>query len=391
MGENSILRILLAKRIDAANSDIELRRMNDIISSSDCSIIELDASEMEYISSAGLRVLLSIKKNSRKSLQIVEVSNDVYDIFDVTGFNQLLDVKKRMRKVSVDGCEIIGSGFSGNVYRLDPETIIKVYENDIDENILKTIENEKNMAKLALIGGIPTAISYDIVKVGDNYGAIFELLNAECLNTLIIKNPGDAEKYTKVYVDFLKIIHNTEIESPLIMSAKEKFYGYLDAVKDYMDDNLYLNIKQLISTINESHNVVHGDPHMKNIMMVDGELMLIDMDTLCVGNLIFDLQALYVTYILFGEDEPDNSMKFLGIEKKMADSIWDWVIKYYFADMSDEEIGKILDKIYLLAYVRFLQLVVTSSLLNSDLGQIRVRHTTEKLSVLCKKCSDLNI
>lgn len=54
-------------------------------------------------------------------------SCDVYDIFEITGFTELPDVKNALRKVSVPGCERNGRDGHGNVYRLDEETIIKVY------------------------------------------------------------------------------------------------------------------------------------------------------------------------------------------------------------------------------------------------------------------------
>ncbi len=38
------------------------------------------------------------------------------------------------------------------------------------------IKNEQRLAKRAFVKGVPTAISYDIVKVGDKYGSVFELL-----------------------------------------------------------------------------------------------------------------------------------------------------------------------------------------------------------------------
>jgi len=41
---------------------------------------------------------------------VLNVSPVVYDIFDVTGFTKLLNVKRRPREISVEGCEEIGSG-----------------------------------------------------------------------------------------------------------------------------------------------------------------------------------------------------------------------------------------------------------------------------------------
>lgn len=123
---------------------------------------EIDASGLEYISSAGLRVLMKLRKTVGE-VTIVNVSSDVYEIFDVTGFTSILTVKKALREISVDGCEVIGAGGYGTVYRLDAETIVKVYHHAG----LDFIEKERELSKKAFLLGVPTAISFNTVKVGD--------------------------------------------------------------------------------------------------------------------------------------------------------------------------------------------------------------------------------
>lgn len=58
---------------------------------------------------------------------INNVNSGVYEIFDVTGFTSILNVKKALREVSVDGCELIGEGANGKVYRLTKDEMIKVF------------------------------------------------------------------------------------------------------------------------------------------------------------------------------------------------------------------------------------------------------------------------
>lgn len=55
----------------------------------------LDFTSLEYISSAGLRVLLSAQKimNKQGSMVIRNVNEDVMDIFDVTGFVDILTIE----------------------------------------------------------------------------------------------------------------------------------------------------------------------------------------------------------------------------------------------------------------------------------------------------------
>ena len=47
----------------------------------------------------------------------------------MTGFAEMIEIRKAYRTVSVNGCEVIGAGANGKVYRIDPDTIIKVYRN----------------------------------------------------------------------------------------------------------------------------------------------------------------------------------------------------------------------------------------------------------------------
>ncbi|MCR4818800.1 MAG: STAS domain-containing protein [Fretibacterium sp.] len=56
----------------------------------------IDITKLDYISSAGLRVLLVAQKNLEKnggSLTVVGVNEDVKEIFEVTGFDEILNIK----------------------------------------------------------------------------------------------------------------------------------------------------------------------------------------------------------------------------------------------------------------------------------------------------------
>ena len=61
-----------------------------------------DASELTYLSSSGLRVLLGLKKQY-PCFHIVEVGMEVFDILDLTGFTQIIPTERKLREVSIDG------------------------------------------------------------------------------------------------------------------------------------------------------------------------------------------------------------------------------------------------------------------------------------------------
>lgn len=59
------------------------------------SSLELDLKDLEYISSAGLRVLLGTQKlmNKKGSMKLLHVQESVMEIFEVTGFVDILTIE----------------------------------------------------------------------------------------------------------------------------------------------------------------------------------------------------------------------------------------------------------------------------------------------------------
>ena len=198
MNQETIIQ--LTGRIDSNNAPKwEQKIMGQLAPGIVCAF---DASGLDYISSAGLRVLMKVRKQAGSEVRIFDVSPEVYEILDMTGFTELLTVEKRLREISVDGCEVIGRGFYGTVYRIDPETIVKVYSTP---DCIPIIQNEQRLAKRAFVKGVPTAISYDIVRVGDSYGSVFELLKASSFNDHLIREPDNFDTILRQYVEFLKV------------------------------------------------------------------------------------------------------------------------------------------------------------------------------------------
>ncbi len=77
-------------RIDTISAPLLL----EIIENNAAKSMELDAEKLEYISSAGLRVLtMAVKKMGEGSVTVIKASDEVKEIFDVTGFGQIITVR----------------------------------------------------------------------------------------------------------------------------------------------------------------------------------------------------------------------------------------------------------------------------------------------------------
>ena len=309
--------------------------------------LTLDAAGLEYISSAGLRVILRLKK-AYKDCAVINCNSDVYDIFDMTGFTEMMDISKAYRKISVEGCEVIGEGANGLVYRTDPDTIVKVYKN---HDALEEIHNERELARKAFIMGIPTAIPYDVVQVGDLYGSVFELLNAKSFGQLI-REGVSVDELAKQSVEILKIMHATKLKDGELPRKKAEADSWARRSAKYLPEALGNKLIALFDAIPETNTMLHGDFHIKNIMQQNGENLLIDMDTLSMGHPIYELAAVFSAYKGYSCGDESIRGKFLGITAEQCEVMLNATFRYYFADKTEAEIDDIYRKAALISYTR---------------------------------------
>ena len=200
--------VSVIEKVDSGNSSEFEKELLKTAEENKGKRLILDCSELTYISSAGLRVLLKIKKLLSEP-ELENVSKDVYKILSVTGFTQILTVKRKLSGISIENAELLGAGANGRVYRLDPERIVKVY-NSVS-NPPEKIRREQESARQAFVHGIPSAIPFDIVRVGDEPGMIYELINARTLGSIVHSEPQKLEKYALEMSALLRKLHSTEM------------------------------------------------------------------------------------------------------------------------------------------------------------------------------------
>ena len=329
------MKIELPKKIDTTNvEEVETSLFNKLNECDPSEHIELDATKLDYISSVGLRLVLKIKKEF-DDLTITNVRPEAYEIFSMTGFIDMIDIHKALREVSIEGCELIGKGAYGKVYRLSPDTIVKSY---FKGNTIEDIDRERKLAREAFLLGIPTAISYDVVKVKEEkLGAVYELINSDSLLKVFINRPNEYEKYLNLYIDLLKRMESTEINSDNVPSIKRDLYGRLKECEGKLNPILYNKYKELIDELPESDLFSHGDPHFKNIFVTDDGLVMIDMDTIAKGNKVYDLGCLYRTYIAYEVCSPGNTEEFMGVSGKFTEKLFYDLMEGLFGNDKDKE------------------------------------------------------
>ena len=259
---------------------------------------------------------------------------------------------RKYREVSIEGCEKIGSGFKGDVYRYDDETIIKVYN---ENNTYKDVEQEIALARKAFIIGLPTAISFGIVSVGKRYGAMFELLNTMTISERIARDTSQVPYYAKVMANLAHQIHDTRMTGDDdFPDASERLRQRLENGIMRENEVLGQRVRELIDALPPTRYLTHGDFHSNNVFIVNGEPLLVDMDRLSTGHPIVDLSGMYLSYIAFGETHPDVVANYMGFPYEKAQQFFFCFLKEYLQTADENRIRTAAEKAALLASTRMI-------------------------------------
>ena len=381
--DKNILYISVSGRIDASNATEAEENIFNIKKDNHGKHTVLDADKLEYISSAGLRVILRLRKEEPK-LAIINVAPDVYEIFVMTGFTDMITVEKAYQRMSVEGCEFLAKGAIGAVYRYDNETIIKSY---FAKDALPEIKQERENARKAFVLGVNTAIPYGIVRIGDGYGTVTELLNAVSVTKLICDNPNDISKPVAYFVDMLKSIHAIKAEDGDFPDMKEIALSWANFVSDYLPKEQSEKLCALINAVPKQNTLVHGDYHTNNVMVQNGEPQLIDLDTLSMGHPVFELGSMFNAFIGFNEVRNQVIMDFFGFSYDTSKKVWEMSLKKYLNTEDDEICKSVAEKAMIIGYTRMLR----RSILRPEEAEsaMRIARCKEMLGILLNKVDSL--
>ena len=92
--DGTTLTVTLSGRLDASNAQELTKELN--VSLNGVKDLIFDFTNLKYVASAGLRVLLTAQKrmNKQGSMTIRNVNDSVMEVLDMTGFADLMNIEK---------------------------------------------------------------------------------------------------------------------------------------------------------------------------------------------------------------------------------------------------------------------------------------------------------
>lgn len=329
--ENEVITIALDSRLDTESHERVEKEVQEISINNPHKSLVLDAANLDYIASSGLRVILKLAK-TEKDFKLINVCENVYNVFAMTGFVKIINISKALRRIDLEKCEKIGFGGNGAVYRISPDEIVKVNYNIVSN---ESLELELARAKEAFLLGVPTAISFDMVDCGEGKrGVVYETIKSKTLGETMDNNPDRLDELTDAYIKQLRALHSIHSNNPIFGRAKDEYRSQLEATSKYLTEEEVASLYQILEVLPDGDTLVHCDAHPKNLMISENEMLWIDMEKISVGHPIYDLISIAV--VLKGLRGEEMSRQIAGMSVERLQALSDKFIRKYF-NTDDEE------------------------------------------------------
>ena len=344
---DGVLTFSLDGRLDTEASAKFEAELAEISRNNPHSSMVFDAEKLQYVASSGLRTILKMVK-TEKDFSLENVSDSVYNVFEMTGFSRIMKIRKALRKIDLDKCKKIGFGGNGAVYRVSEDEIVKVNYNP---STYATLDLELSKAKEAFLLGVPTAISFDLVDCGEGRrGVVYETIKSKSLGETIQNNPELMEELTDRYIEQINKLHSIRTDNPVFGSMKDNYRTQVENASKYLTEEEGKMLEMILEVLPEGDVLVHGDAHPKNIMIQNDEMLWIDMEGMSVGHPIYDLISIAV--VLNGMRTDEMAIGICGMDNATVIKLKDCFIRKYFKTEDPEMIQKYASMLDALRLIR---------------------------------------
>lgn len=187
----------------------------------------------------------------------------------------------------------IGEGGNGKTYVSDgrPGVILKV--NNARLSTLEAVKHEYDVAKAVEGLGLSVPKVYEIVRVGDAYGTVSELIKGKkSLSRICHDEPERTEEMARILCEKGKEFFATPCNTEIFPSRKEQVLKAVDNASFVSRKNRRI-IRAFAEKIPEATTCVHGDFQSGNIIKAGENYYWIDLDRFAYGDPMFDIGHLY--------------------------------------------------------------------------------------------------
>ncbi len=201
--------------------------------------------------------------------------------------------------VNLDDYKQTGEGGNGKTYvnPAVPGEILKV--NNARLSTLEAVEHEYNISKAVANLGISVPEMYRIVRIGDAYGTISQLIKGKkSLSRICQEEPERTEEMARLLCQKGKELFATPCKTDFFPSRKGQALLAIGKAS-YVSNKDKKAIQAFIESIPESTGCSHGDFQTGNIIQAGEDYYWIDLDRFAYGDPMFDIGHLFLICQLY--------------------------------------------------------------------------------------------
>ncbi len=335
-GKNTLL-IHLEDRITSENAEeIKAELVKAVEDNPDLTVV-FDAQNLKYISSAGLRALLKVRRMKNKNIEVRNVSDEVLEVFTVTNFSDLFDISRPLRAIYLRHSPLTFRGMNGDIYRLENDTMVKVFNRGVP---LSEVKKERENTHKALVCNVPTLIPYDVVTVGGSYGIVYESAGCTTLAATLTHDPNKLETYAKRFAVFMRNVHKITIKDEF-PDVKERYAQWLEKAGPMLTDEERNSLDKIVNAIPDRNTYIHGFITPGNVIVNGNEFLLMDMAGSASGHPIVDIQGLYSSLVEIERERPMFCSSTFGVSGEICGKFWDVFFPAYMAGRTESELSRV--------------------------------------------------
>jgi uncharacterized protein (TIGR02172 family) len=202
-------------------------------------------------------------------------------------------------QINLEDWRQVGEGGNGKTYvnAAAPGEILKV--NNARLSTLEAVEHEYNISKAVANLGISVPEMYRIVRIGDAYGTISQLIKGKkSLSRICQEEPERTEEMARLLCQKGKELFATPCKTDFFPSRKGQALLAIGKAS-YVSNKDKKAIQAFIESIPESTGCSHGDFQTGNIIQAGEDYYWIDLDRFAYGDPMFDIGHLFLICQLY--------------------------------------------------------------------------------------------
>jgi|GEM_PF-6365067 len=331
LDENTI-KVILPEKIDTDSSLAVQKELDTIIADNPQYNLQLDASKLIYVSSAGLRVFLKIQKQGKLE-SLVNVCKEVYDILDVTGFDAVLNIVRSLEQEDTTSEICLGEDAYGYLYEKGSDNVIRIFKSWIPLDEIKTGRRYSEMAMSSMISN---ALSYDTVQTDKGIGCVYAVDKFETVEAKAGKDPSVVFHVMKELVKQLDVLHEATVFEGALVKETDRLCGLVDTRLGDFSPEEKDTIKKFIKMLSRNNCPIMEQIDSRTLLYSADTILFTDLSLLRYGNRIFEMAGLYRNIL--------EHSSFMGATNDEAMNKWKKFIAEY-ADTWDDNVIESYDKV----------------------------------------------